>query len=104
MSESCDRDFHIDETSRIIKARVAGRAMGSAQTRLTSGAWSAGVLTVVVSNDPAGNIFEDHPDAITFTSADRIKAPFRIAGYLWYGVRVSTPNATVAVAEIYLRS
>lgn len=98
-----DRDFRLDQTGRVVRARVGKAALGSVQSFLAYGTWGAGVLTVVVSNDPNGNVFENHPDAITLTSATRITSPFRIGGYLWYGARVSTVNATEAIAEVSLR-
>jgi len=97
-----DKDFRLDEPGRVLRAPVAGASRGSIQATLVVGSWSTAVLTVVVSNDPAGNRMENHPDGITLT-ASGITAAFRVSGFLWYGVRVTTGSAAEAIAEVSLR-
>lgn len=67
-----------------------------------SGTVSAVVFTVIVSNDPAGRIFNDHPSTITLAAGSRITQVFSVAGYAWVGVRLSTVNGSALQAHIHI--
>lgn len=102
MNGTFDRDFRLDEPGRLLRTPVAGASRASLQASLVVGSWSTTVLTVVVSNDPTGNRMENHPDGITLT-ASGITAAFRVSGFLWYGVKLTTGSAAEAIAEVSLR-
>lgn len=65
-------------------------------------AGTAFVLTVIVSNDPKGAFFQNHPSVITLTNSARITAVFSVVGYLHFGVQLTTVNGGNAKAHIYL--
>lgn len=65
-------------------------------------AGSSFILTVIVSNDPKGGLFQNHPSAITLTNTARVTPVFSVAGYLHFGVQLTTVNGGNAKAHIYL--
>lgn len=84
-------------------APCADMVSASAQViPLEVAAGTAFVLTVIVSNDPAGNKFENHPSSITLTNSARITAPFSVVGYLFFGVKLTTINGGNMTAELML--
>ncbi len=94
-----DRDFHLDEPGRVLRAPVGTASRASFQARLPVGSWGGAVLTLVVSNDPSGNEMRPHPDGVTL-SADGVTASTRVSGYLWFGVKVTTKSSAEAIAEV----
>jgi len=101
MPDAPDRDFRLDEKGRVARARVGRASLGTAHVRLASGTVGAAVLGIVVSDD--GNTWVTHPDAPSVTIGGATR-PFRIAGFGWFAVTVTTPNAAEAIAEVYLGS
>lgn len=80
-----------------------GMVCASAQVEPTAVvAGTAFVLTVIVSNDPAGRIFVAHPSVITLTNSNQITPVYSVAGYLHHGVSLTTVNGGNAYAHIYL--
>lgn len=79
-----------------------GYVCASAQVEVLSGTASAFVLTVIVSNDPNGATFQNHPSNITLTASYLITPTFSIAGYRWFGVKLTTINSGDTQANIYL--
>jgi len=65
-------------------------------------AGTAFVLTVIVSNDPKQRIFVAHPSVITLTNTNQITPVFAVAGYLHFGVMLTTVNGGNAYAHLYL--
>lgn len=74
----------------------------SAQVTIDTGTGSAFVLTVIVSNDPTGTKYENHPSSITLTNSAKITAVFSVVGYLWFGVKLTTVNGGNLLGHIYL--
>lgn len=74
----------------------------SAQAEVVDGTGTAWVFTVIVSNDPKGRKFENHPSSITLTNSAKISAAFSVVGYLWFGVQLTTLAGGDTQGNIYL--
>ena len=95
-------DLDDEGTETRFVAPVGESVTGTAQVELIDGTGSAFVLTVVVSNDPAMKQFESHPAGVTLTNTAKITEAFSIAGYLWWGVRLTTVNSGNLQAHVHL--
>lgn len=102
MSKS-DTNFNLGEPGRTLLCPVPRGGMVSASVKAVTGTWSAGVLTVIVSNDQHGNTWAAHPTAPTITAAAPFTPAIRVSGYAYWGVRVTTANAADAFAVVHLK-
>lgn len=97
------RPMDLDDSGALhFMAPCKDMVSASAQVRIVEGTGSAFQLTVIVSNHPSGALYENHPSAIVLTNSAKISQVFSVAGYLWFGVKLTTVNSGNATGHIYL--
>jgi hypothetical protein len=98
-----DRPIDLDDSGATVRLFDCEKMVyASASCDVIEGSGSAFVFTIVVSNDPTGRVYHNHPTSTTLTNAARVTLPFSVVGYLKFGIKLTTVNGSNALGHVYL--
>ena len=94
------QNLDVNSSGAVVSTPVGRSITGTVQAEQSTGTFSTAVITVVVSNDPAGVLFRNHPSAVSLTGPG-ITQPFNVSGYLYWGMKVTTVQGAAGTADVY---